>query len=262
MLYLARNSLTGTTPVEFFSVLGPAYTVLAVFSNTLTGSVPPSFCDAPPSKTCTVANGAGETNLFWCSSVCADGTYPCGLTSLACGGDPTTPPTSLPTGTPSSAPTVAPSTAPTTVPTAAPTAAPSTAPSPAPSLAPSSAPTTEPTPTPTPGPTTSQKPTPVPTPVPIPAPTPVPIPRPSAPSTLGPSAIPTPVPTPRPTSATCINLVQEGTEPDIDCGGADCPGCALGLACTADTDCSSSTCGVGDVCAIQPTPVPTPAPTA
>src|SRR5205807_921661 len=36
-----------------------------------------------------------------------------------------------------------------------------------------------------------------------------------------------------------------GTETDVDCGGANCPKCAVGLQCAAATDCLSGVCQNG-----------------
>lgn len=60
----------------------------------------------------------------------------------------------------------------------------------------------------------------------------------------------------------CANGVQDGAETDVDCGGAECTGCAIGQSCTERTDCLSrrcdggtcaacandGECGVGDYC--------------
>ncbi|MEO5730753.1 MAG: lamin tail domain-containing protein, partial [Byssovorax sp.] len=43
--------------------------------------------------------------------------------------------------------------------------------------------------------------------------------------------------------ASCKDATKNGSEADIDCGGADCTPCATGLACGVDTDC------VGGICA-------------
>src|SRR5205814_5704527 len=46
---------------------------------------------------------------------------------------------------------------------------------------------------------------------------------------------------------TCVDGVKNGTETDVDCGGASCPKCANGKVCSANADCSSATCS-GGVC--------------
>lgn len=43
-------------------------------------------------------------------------------------------------------------------------------------------------------------------------------------------------------AATCMNGLQDLLETDIDCGGAVCPGCALGEQCESDDDCASNHC--------------------
>jgi hypothetical protein len=40
----------------------------------------------------------------------------------------------------------------------------------------------------------------------------------------------------------CIDGMKDGTETDVDCGGAACAPCANGKACTQGVDCGSSTC--------------------
>lgn len=42
--------------------------------------------------------------------------------------------------------------------------------------------------------------------------------------------------------ATCADAVKNGSETDIDCGGADCTRCADGLVCGIATDCQSGVC--------------------
>lgn len=49
----------------------------------------------------------------------------------------------------------------------------------------------------------------------------------------------------------CLNRAQDGTETDVDCGGANgnCARCQDGRACKVDSDCSSTDlCGVTGVC--------------
>ena len=48
----------------------------------------------------------------------------------------------------------------------------------------------------------------------------------------------------------CFNAVQDGTETDVDCGGA-CQPCAEGRICLADADCASGNCTEGR-CAAEP----------
>ncbi|MEO7330865.1 MAG: hypothetical protein ABI193_19985, partial [Minicystis sp.] len=47
---------------------------------------------------------------------------------------------------------------------------------------------------------------------------------------------------------TCIDGIKNGTETDIDCGGAICAKCANGKVCAVNADCSSNSC-VGGFCA-------------
>ncbi|MEE8410182.1 MAG: hypothetical protein V3T05_11290 [Myxococcota bacterium] len=53
-------------------------------------------------------------------------------------------------------------------------------------------------------------------------------------------------------SASCVppDDLQNGSETDIDCGGPDCSGCAVGEGCLIGTDCVTGSCGVGDVCEV------------
>jgi len=48
-------------------------------------------------------------------------------------------------------------------------------------------------------------------------------------------------------AASCIDGVQNGSETDVDCGGAKCAGCPGGKKCKAGTDCQSGAC-VGKAC--------------
>jgi plastocyanin len=49
---------------------------------------------------------------------------------------------------------------------------------------------------------------------------------------------------------TCSDNVQNGSESDVDCGGAACPDCPNGDACVVDADCASGFCNTTtDVCA-------------
>ena len=47
---------------------------------------------------------------------------------------------------------------------------------------------------------------------------------------------------------TCFDLVENGEESDIDCGGEECGGCSLGNACKAGDDCKSKVCSSGGIC--------------
>jgi len=47
---------------------------------------------------------------------------------------------------------------------------------------------------------------------------------------------------------TCDDAVKDGPETDVDCGGGECPKCALGKACAGAGDCASGVCTAG-VCA-------------
>lgn len=47
----------------------------------------------------------------------------------------------------------------------------------------------------------------------------------------------------------CTDGVRDGAETDVDCGGGQCPACALGKACWLDFDCTSQACdGIAAVC--------------
>jgi len=47
----------------------------------------------------------------------------------------------------------------------------------------------------------------------------------------------------------CGDMLQNGSETDVDCGGTDCPVCAQGKLCGAGTDCESTFCTDGVCCA-------------
>jgi hypothetical protein len=50
-------------------------------------------------------------------------------------------------------------------------------------------------------------------------------------------------------AGSCSNLLKDGAETDVDCGGVTCGKCAAGLACVLGTDCTSGTCsGTPKVC--------------
>jgi hypothetical protein len=42
--------------------------------------------------------------------------------------------------------------------------------------------------------------------------------------------------------ASCTDGVRNGTESDVDCGGADCPKCAAGKSCAGVSDCATALC--------------------
>jgi hypothetical protein len=46
----------------------------------------------------------------------------------------------------------------------------------------------------------------------------------------------------------CQDGVRNGTETDIDCGGATCGGCAVNSACALPWDCASGYCGAANLC--------------
>jgi hypothetical protein len=46
----------------------------------------------------------------------------------------------------------------------------------------------------------------------------------------------------------CTDMMKDGDETDVDCGGSNCPGCALGKACNVGTDCASGHCANGMCC--------------
>lgn len=60
-----------------------------------------------------------------------------------------------------------------------------------------------------------------------------------------------------PTTAQCKDGAQNGTETDIDCGGAGKDGCgatcAIGKKCEMDTDCQSARCDASKTCQNAPT---------
>jgi hypothetical protein len=56
-----------------------------------------------------------------------------------------------------------------------------------------------------------------------------------------------------PAPASCTNGVEDGTESDIDCGGA-CADCPIGDTCNDPSDCQSGSCTSG-VCAAPSTPI-------
>jgi hypothetical protein len=50
--------------------------------------------------------------------------------------------------------------------------------------------------------------------------------------------------------ASCTDVIKNGSETDIDCGGGQCPVCANGKACLVNSDCQSSNCQNG-ICQAQ-----------
>ncbi len=53
----------------------------------------------------------------------------------------------------------------------------------------------------------------------------------------------------------CANMVQDGFETDVDCGGTHCPSCSAGFMCIANTDCTEKcdTAAMPPVC-VSPSP--------
>ncbi|MEE2756732.1 MAG: hypothetical protein VYA30_08715, partial [Myxococcota bacterium] len=51
-----------------------------------------------------------------------------------------------------------------------------------------------------------------------------------------------------PPAPTCDDLIVNGLESDVDCGGNDCQPCVAGFNCRVDEDCQSGVCG-GGLCA-------------
>ncbi len=49
----------------------------------------------------------------------------------------------------------------------------------------------------------------------------------------------------------CDNSIKDGSETDVDCGGAQCPACADGLDCNESGDCTSGHCA-DDICCDAP----------
>jgi hypothetical protein len=43
----------------------------------------------------------------------------------------------------------------------------------------------------------------------------------------------------------CFDGLRNGTETDVDCGGATCPKCAFGKRCAAGVDCVTGVCVMG-----------------
>jgi len=57
---------------------------------------------------------------------------------------------------------------------------------------------------------------------------------------------------PIPPVNTCTNLIKDGSETDVDCGGSCSTKCSLDKSCTSNSDCSSNYC-YGGKCTQQPT---------
>jgi hypothetical protein len=58
---------------------------------------------------------------------------------------------------------------------------------------------------------------------------------------------------------TCSDMIKDGTETDIDCGGPSCPACSPGRACLASSDCLPGLACLGNICqpaVCAPTGVP------
>ena len=47
---------------------------------------------------------------------------------------------------------------------------------------------------------------------------------------------------------TCTDGAKNGVETDKDCGGGECPACAIGKGCVVGTDCDSSACSANHIC--------------
>jgi len=43
-------------------------------------------------------------------------------------------------------------------------------------------------------------------------------------------------------AATCADMIQNGVETDVDCGGGQCPKCTNGKTCVKNSDCQSDNC--------------------
>lgn len=51
----------------------------------------------------------------------------------------------------------------------------------------------------------------------------------------------------------CTDLIKNGSETDVDCGGPTCPACTVGGGCSIATDCTSGACGAASLCVAAPT---------
>lgn len=54
----------------------------------------------------------------------------------------------------------------------------------------------------------------------------------------------------------CSDLIKNGSETDVDCGGPTCSPCVDGLACVIATDCAHNACGPASTCVAPPTCTP------
>ena len=151
------------------------------------------------------------------------------VTQNCAGGTCGSAPSAFPSVSPSQAPSVPPTTFPSLAPSLAPSENPSMVPSEAPSGAPSSAPTISNAPS-------------------------------QAPSNL-PSDAPSVAPTNTPTAGGCTDSVKNGEETDVDCGGDECPRCAVDKVCSVDSDCSSFAC-LSSKCVEAPSSAPSVPPSA
>jgi hypothetical protein len=55
-------------------------------------------------------------------------------------------------------------------------------------------------------------------------------------------------PPPPPPAPTCIDGLKNGNETDVDCGGRDCPACAVDASCKVMSDCVSQACNYLGTC--------------
>jgi hypothetical protein len=46
----------------------------------------------------------------------------------------------------------------------------------------------------------------------------------------------------------CSDMLKDGTETDVDCGGGTCPGCMSGHKCLVNSDCTSNFCKANKTC--------------
>jgi len=50
---------------------------------------------------------------------------------------------------------------------------------------------------------------------------------------------------PKPDAGPCSDMIKDGLETDIDCGGGQCPKCTNNKACMQNSDCTSDNCSNG-----------------
>jgi len=94
------------------------------------------------------------------------------------------------------------------------------------------------------------------------APTASPTTSPTTSPTIRATSTPTTSPTVSPTAGTCTDARLNGAETDVDCGGADCPGCSAGRTCSTNDDCLSKGCLPDNTCSAEaPTASPSTSPT-